>query len=75
MSQNQQAATMSCIAYESIWGPTDAHLCHLGEGSLKGGGLLGGERGDSREGDQGPRSPANDEAKHSSELEDDKASH
>jgi hypothetical protein len=27
---------MNCIAYESIWGPTDAHLRHLGEESLKG---------------------------------------
>jgi hypothetical protein len=39
-------AAVSSIAYEHVWAPTDTHQCHLGEGSPKGGGLLGGEQGD-----------------------------
>jgi hypothetical protein len=45
----------------------------LGEGSLKGGGTSGGNE-EIQRGDQGPCSLAYDEMKHSSDLEDDRAS-
>jgi len=64
---------MSCIAYESIWGPTNAHISHLGKEASK-----GEDRQEENEEIQrrrsGPRNPAYDVAEHSSDLENDRAS-
>jgi hypothetical protein len=56
---------MSCIAYESIWVPTNDHQRHLREDRQE-------ENEEIQIRDQGLRSPAYDETKHSNELENDR---